>query len=270
MEGHAPLALEAGDFVLLPATPAFTMTGFEPVSVTRQVPRSSTSVHGEIRHGRRGGEADVRLLGGWCVFDSPDAALLVSLLPALIHIRGIDRLAVLVRLVADEASQQRPGRDLLLTRLVEALLIEAMRATTGPDTLPGLLRGLADPRLAPALRHMHRHIARRWTVADLAKTAGLSRSAFFDRFSRFVGVAPMDYAQRWRLAIAKHLLQRGDLAVSEVAMRVGYEAATAFSAAFSREVGLSPRAYATRVRASRRTRDERVSDAREGGVTIED
>lgn len=252
VDGHPPLILEADDFLLLPATPGFTMTGFEPVSITRQVPRASAPAHGEVRHGRRSGPAEVRLLGGWCVFDSPDSALLVSLLPGLVHVRGIERLSVLVRLLASEAAEQRPGRDLLLTRLVEALLIEALRATSGPDAPTGLLRGLADPRLAPALRHLHQHIDRRWTVADLAKVAGLSRSAFFDRFRRAVGTAPMDYLQRWRLAVAKDLLQQPELAVSEVATRVGYEVATSFSAAFSREVGVSPRHYAAPFRAPRR------------------
>lgn len=244
VERHPPLVLEQHDFLLLPATPAFTLTGFEPVSVSRQVPRAAAPAPGEVRHGRRSGPADVRLLGGWCVFDAPDAALLVSLLPGLIHVRGVDRLAVLVRLVADEASEQRPGRDLMLARLVEALLVEALRASPGSDAPPGLLRGLADPRLAPALRQMHQHVARRWTVADLARVAGLSRSAFFERFNRTVGAAPMEYLQQWRLAVAKSLLLEQDLSVSEVADRVGYDMATSFSTAFSRAVGVSPRRYA--------------------------
>ena len=110
---------------------------------------------GEVRHGTRGGRPDVRLLGGYFVFDSPDAALLVSLLPALVHVRGVERLSVLVRLVGEESSERRSGRDLVLTRLVEVLLIEALRSTSGEDAPPGLLRGLADARLAPAMRQMH-------------------------------------------------------------------------------------------------------------------
>lgn len=245
VEGHAPLTLEADDFLLLPSTPAFTMTGFEPVSTTRQVPRATTH-QASARHGRRTGPPEVSILGGWCMFDSADSALLVSLLPGVIHVRGVARLSTLVRLVADEAAEQRPGRDLMLTRLVEALLIEALRASPGAEAPSGLLRGLADPGLAPALRDMHASIDRRWSVADLARSAGLSRSAFFERFSRAVGIAPMDYLQRWRLAVAKDLLQREGLSVSEVATRVGYDIVTSFSAAFSREVGMSPRDFARR------------------------
>src|SRR5882672_1692238 len=111
VDGHPPLTLEAGDFVLLPATPAFTMSGFEPVKPERIDPKVTLSPTGEVRHGTRGGRPDVRLLGGYFVFDSPDAALLVPLLPAVIHVRGVERLAVLVRLVGEESSEQRSGRD---------------------------------------------------------------------------------------------------------------------------------------------------------------
>src|SRR5688572_31866031 len=155
VDGHPALALEAGDFVLLPATPGFTMSGFEPVEPERIDPKGAPTPPGEVRHGTRGGKPDVRLLGGYFVFDSPDAALLVSLLPALVHVRGVDRLAALVRLVGDEAAAQRAGRDLVLTRLVEILLVEALRATPAEDAPAGLLRGLGDTRLAPAIRQMH-------------------------------------------------------------------------------------------------------------------
>jgi AraC-like DNA-binding protein len=244
VDGQRPLALEAGDFVLLPATPGFTMSGFEPVKPERLDPKVTSAHLGEIRHGRRGGPPDVRLLGGWFVFDSPDAGLLVSLLPALVHVRGAERLSVLVRLVGEESSERRSGRDLVLTRLVEVLLIEALRSAQGEDASPGLLRGLADARLAPAMRQMHGQLARSWTVAQLAKTAALSRSAFFERFTRTVGLPPMEYLLAWRMAVAKDLLRRHDFAVGEVAERVGYGSASTFSTAFSRHVGQPPARYA--------------------------
>ncbi len=151
---------------------------------------------------------------------------------------------MLVQLVSDESSDDRSGRDLVLTRLVEILLIEALRATSGDDAPPGLLRGLADPRLAPAIRQMHAQLSRSWTVAQLAKAAGLSRSAFFDRFTRVVGLAPMEYLLAWRMAVARDLLRRHDVGIAEVADRVGYGSASTFSTAFSRHVGLPPSRYA--------------------------
>ena len=246
VDGHAPLTLEGGDFVLLPATPGFTMSGFEPVRCERFDPKVTSTVPGEVRHGTRGGRPDVRLLGGWFVFDSPDSALLVSLLPSLIHVRGVERLSVLVRLVGEEASERKSGRDLILTRLVEVLLIEAMRATPGEDAPPGLLRGLADAQLAPAMRQMHSQLARSWTVAQLAKTAALSRSAFFERFTRAVGLPPMEYLLGWRMAVAKDLLHRHEVGVAEVAERVGYGSAST-SAPRSAGTLASPR-VATRAR----------------------
>src|SRR6201991_5060798 len=155
VDGQRVLTLEAGDFVLLPATPGFPMSGFEPVRPVHVDPKHAAVATGEVRHGTRGGRPDVRLLGGYFEFDSPDAALWVSLLPALVHVRGVERLSVLVRLVGEESLERRAGRDLVLTRLVEVLLIEALRATPGDDAPPGLLRGLADTRLAMAMRQMH-------------------------------------------------------------------------------------------------------------------
>jgi len=248
VDGHAPVTLEAGDFVLLPATPGFTMSGFEPVKLERLDPKVTSKVPGEIRHGTRGGRPDVRLLGGWFAFESPDSALLVSLLPSLVHVRGVERLAVLVRLVGEEASDRRSGRDLVLTRLVEVLLIEALRAAPGEDAPPGLVRGLADAHLAPAIRQIHGQFGRSWTVAALARTAALSRSAFFERFLRIVGMPPMEYLLSWRMAVAKDLLRRQDRGIAEVAEHVGYGSASTFSTAFSRHVGQPPRRYATRVK----------------------
>jgi AraC-like DNA-binding protein len=244
VDGHRVLTLEAGDFVLLPATPGFTMTGFEPVRPERIDPMVASTPIGEVRHGRRGGRPDVRLLGGYFVFDSPDAGLLVSLLPSLVHVRGVERLSTLVRLVGEESIERRSGRDLVLTRLVEVLLIEALRSSSAEGTPPGLLRGLADAQLAAAMRQMHGQIARSWTVAQLAKTAALSRSAFFERFTQTVGLPPMEYLLAWRMAVAKDLLRRQELGVSEVAERVGYGSASTFSTAFSRHVGQPPSRYA--------------------------
>jgi AraC-like DNA-binding protein len=244
VDGQQAITLEAGDFVLLPATPGFTLSGFERVTAERIDPKLMASPKGEVRHGTRGGRPDVRLLGGYFIFDSPDAALMVSLLPALVHVRGVARLSLLVQLVGDEANEHRSGRDLVLTRLVEVLLIEALRSTPGNEAPPGLLRGLADARLAPALRQMHAQLARSWTVAQLAKTAALSRSTFFERFTRTVGLPPMEYLLAWRMAIARDLLRRHELGIAEVAERVGYASASTFSTAFSRHVGQSPRSYA--------------------------
>lgn len=244
VDGAEPLRLEAGDFVFLPATPAFVLSGFEPVEPQQVDPTVVSGQRDDLHHGTSGGDPDVRLLGGYFLFDSPDTALLAAFLPALTHVRGIDRLEVLVRLVREETSHVLAGRDLILARLVEVLLIEALRAAPGDDAPAGLLRGLADERLAASIREMHRDPSRTWTVEQLAKTAALSRSAYFQRFTRAVGLPPMEYLLAWRMAIAKDLLARKHMAMEQVAERVGYSSASTFSTAFARHVGRSPRSYA--------------------------
>ncbi|MBD9651250.1 AraC family transcriptional regulator [Ensifer sp. ENS09] len=244
VDGEAPVTLQAGDFVLLPRTPGFTMSGFDAVQPTFIDPKAVPSLVGEVRHGRQDGEPDVRLLGGYFVLDSPDAGLLVSLLPALMHLRGMDRLSTLVRLVGEEARDERPGRDLVLARLVEVMLVEALRSIEGESAAPGLFRGLGDARLAAAIRQLHDDPARAWTVAELAHEAALSRSVFFERFTRAVGLPPMEYLLVWRMAIAKDLLRQRELDLAAVAERVGYSSASTFSTAFSRHVGQPPGRYA--------------------------
>ncbi|WP_418129198.1 AraC family transcriptional regulator [Variovorax sp. 278MFTsu5.1] len=246
VDGAETLTLTAGDFVLLPTTPGFTMTSLEPgTPVPIDARKAAMDTSGsEIRHGTRGGRPEVRMLGGYFEFDSPDSAMLVSLLPAVLHVRGSQKLPLLTQMVREESLDRRPGRELVLTRLVEVLLVEALRTTSGEEAPPGLLRGLADKRLAAAFRHMHGDPARGWTVEQLARKSALSRSAFFDRFSRAVGMPPMEYLLSWRMALAKQLLRREELAIAEVAERVGYGSASTFSTAFSRHVGQPPGKFA--------------------------
>ena len=246
VDGQRPLSLEAGDFVLMPSTPGFTLRGLEPAPPVHMDPARTAGQQqqGELRHGRRKGPPEMRMLGGYFQFQSLDAALLVSLLPTLLHVRGVERLPVLVQLVRDESLADRAGRHLVLARLVELLLIEALRSASNEAAPPGLLRGLADERVAVGLRRMHGAPERAWTVPALAKEAALSRSTFFERFTRAVGVPPMEYLLAWRMALAKDLLDQGGLPIGAVAERVGYGSASTFSTAFSRHVGLAPSRYA--------------------------
>jgi transcriptional regulator GlxA family with amidase domain len=146
-------------------------------------------------------------------------------------------------MVGEESAEHRPGSDYVLSRLAELLLVEAMRSATVASSPPGLLRGLGGERLARALKRLHADIGRSWTVDQLANAAALSRSVFFERFTRTVGIAPMAYLLTWRMQIAKDLLRNGDLTVSEIAERVGYGSTSAFSVAFSRHVRKSPSEY---------------------------
>jgi AraC-like DNA-binding protein len=244
VDGHQSIALQTGGFILIPSAYRFAMLSLEPPT-SEDIDTSPVALlHGEFRLGIQSGPPDVRLLIGHCAFGSPDAALLVSLLPQLVHIRGEPRLATLVQLVGEESHEQRPARDVILARLLEVLLIEALRSTAGTAASPGLLHGLADARLAVTIRRMHESPTQPWTIAQLAKEAALSRSAFFERFSRAVGVSPMAYLLAWRMALAKNLLRRKEGSIAEIAERVGYSSQSTFSVAFTRYVGQPPTRYA--------------------------
>lgn len=246
VEGEEPVTVQAGDFVLLPATPRFGMSSLNPGPLRRIDARTDPPKH-EVRHGRQDGPPEMRQFGGWFTFAAPDAALQVTLLPRMIHLRGVPRLTQLVHMLGEEAARDDAGRDLILARLVEILLIEALRAAPEGAAAPGLLRGLSDPRIASTLRSLHGDITRAWTVSDLAEAAGMSRSAFFERFTRLVGSRPMEYLTTWRMAVARDLLRQGSHALDEVAARVGYGSASTFSTAFSRHTGQPPRRYAKAV-----------------------
>lgn len=258
VEESEPILLLEGDFVLIPSAYGFTMSSLDPASSTDNDAALVALPNGEFLLGPQSEPSDVRLLVGHCAFGSPDAALLVSLLPQLVHVRGVQKLVTLVQLVGEESHERRPARDVVLARLLEVLLIEAIRSAAGTSASPGLARGLADARLAAAIRRMHENPTQPWTVAQLAKEASLSRSAFFERFSRAVGVPPMEYLLAWRMAIAKNLLRRKGVGVADVAERVGYSSASTFSVAFTRHVGVPPMRYA-REQIESATADEQVA-----------
>ncbi len=245
--GHEPILLAQGDFVLIPAAHDYTFTSVEPPAPGYHT-EPAVLPGGNVRLGEPEGPPDIVFLVGHCAFASPDAALLVSLLPQLVHVRGEARLATLVEMVGEETRGMRPARELVLARLLEVLLIEALRSTGQAGTSAGLLRGLADPRLAAAIRRLHENPGHAWTVAELAGEAGLSRSTFFDRFRRAVGTAPMDYLLTWRMALAQDLLRQRQGGrqggIAEVARRVGYGSASTFSVAFARHVGVPPGQFA--------------------------
>lgn len=247
VDGHEPTTISAGDFVLLPTTPGFTISSFSPAPPIYMDPNQVREGRDELRYGEQTGQPDMRSLGGSFVFDCADPGLLVSLLPKVVHVRGSMRLSQLVQMVGEESADEKPGNEFMRSRLAEMLLVEAMRSITSGSAPPGLLRGLGDERLAAALKQMHAHMDQSWSVAQLAKIAALSRSSFFERFTRTVGVAPMEYLLSWRMEIAKELLRRDELSVSEIAEHIGYGSTSAFSVAFTRHVGQPPSHYARAV-----------------------
>jgi AraC-like DNA-binding protein len=248
-DGVGVLELQEGDFVFLPAMPGFTLASDLNIKPTL-VPFDHSR---RTRYGAKSGPLTMRLLGGYFRFDRANAQLLVRLLPSVVHIRrdeeGAARVRRVVELIGEEADTDRPGRDLILEHLVQALLIEALRFRPASVARQGqgLLAGLSDPALARALREIHVNVARGWSVAELARTAFMSRAVFAERFARKVGMPPMQYLLEWRMAIAKDMLRRDGPPLAEVAERVGYQSASAFSTAFTRLTGCSPSVWASAI-----------------------
>ena len=114
--GREPIELVAGDFVLLPAADGLALSSLEPPAPRMHTSSPVAMGNGEFRVGDAQAPIDVRLMGGHCSFGSPDASLLVSLLPRLVHVRGEQRLATLVQLVREESREQRPAREVVLSR----------------------------------------------------------------------------------------------------------------------------------------------------------
>jgi AraC-like DNA-binding protein len=245
LDDHEPIELHGGDFMLLTDMPGFVMASGHGAIATAP---AAQPVNGEARHGDRDEPATMRMLGGYFRFEPENAALLAPLLPEIVLVRRDDprtsRLRRIVSLIGEETQSAAPC-NLILVRLVEVLLVEAMRLRAAPvqGVERGLVAGLDDPVLAPALRAMHDDLAFGWTVERLARAAGVSRAVFAERFSRTMGMPPMQYLAQWRMALAKNLLRTQGVSMAEVARRTGYLSASAFTTAFTKMTGSSPSAF---------------------------
>lgn len=242
--------LERGDFVLMPDILAFTLQSHPNAKCVLGPPPPVGTRHSGVRHGDPKGKPDFEMLGGSFQMEPVNAPLLLTLLPEMIHIRaaeqGTERLSMVLNLISQECAANQPGREMILTRLLEILLIECLRwPGTNLDSVPtGLLAGMKDKALAKALRALHSDVRAGWTVARLAKLASMSRSAFAARFTETLGCAPMEYLIRWRMALAKDALCRGGKSLERIAEEIGYESASAFSTAFRRREECSPGRFA--------------------------
>jgi AraC-like DNA-binding protein len=244
LEGDRPLGLRAGDFVLLPATPSFTLYS-EPGTPCLDAEPSGRPVH----HGDEG-PPDFRMFGGAFTIEPANAPLITDLLPRRIHVaagdEGAGRLSRIVEQVRDECEADRPGRDVILQRLLEVMLVECLRhdPVAGDADRAGLLAGMRDPALSRALRAVHENVRHGWTVAELARVAGVSRSVFAARFQQVLGCPPIEYLVRWRMALARNALVQGGKPLDRLAEEIGYESASAFSTAFRRRYGCAPGRFA--------------------------
>ncbi|MEH0167052.1 AraC family transcriptional regulator [Roseateles microcysteis] len=249
----APQRLVAGDVVVFPQGDAHRMgsaPGLPPAAGARldevlaRRPRL-------LDYG--GGGATTKLVCGYLACDARLARMLLAGLPPLlkVSVRGSDAglwLESSVRYALVEARSPRPGGQGLLAKLAEVLFIEVLRIYMLEQSSQhtGWLAGVNDRIVGAALRALHAEPARCWTLEELARTAGTSRSVLAERFAQLVGQAPMQYLAQWRMLLASNLLARSNAPLAQIAEEVGYQTDTAFSRAFRREYGMPPAAWRRR------------------------
>lgn len=178
-------------------------------------------------------------------FGGGDANPVARALPACLALPfdDGDRLEAVARLLFDEAFDARCGRQLVVDRLFEVLVVQVLRRAMADGAVEhGLLAGLTHPRLRHALVAVHEAPAEPWTLDTLAGRAGMSRTRFAETFRAVVGTTPADYLAGWRVAIAQDLLRRGR-PLKQVAAEVGYDSPVAFSRVFKARVGRTPREW---------------------------
>ncbi|WP_298497976.1 AraC family transcriptional regulator [uncultured Maritimibacter sp.] len=195
------------------------------------------------------GGGDFFLIGGRFSFEGDHAALLFDALPAVLHVHDASAQAAVLRWsleqLADELKTRPPGGTLMAEHLSQIMLLQVLRLWMAAESTktPGWLGALADPRLARAIAAMHAEPGRKWTLAELAGVAGMSRTSFAERFRDMVGRTPLDYLINWRMRLAADRLRRTDDRVNVIALSVGYESEAAFSTTFRRVMGISPGRY---------------------------
>ncbi|MEC3974198.1 AraC family transcriptional regulator [Amycolatopsis sp. H20-H5] len=260
--GAAPTRLAAGDIALVSGTGHLTIAD-DP----------STAPQVVIRGGRKyrpGGGDEMTgdhlslaprtygdglpgatiMLRGACELRGDVSDRLLDMLPPLAVVPAGPRTRAALELLTTETACDEPGQDAVLHRLLDLVLVLALRAWCArPEAAaPAWYRALADPVVGDALGLVHEEPARRWTVAALATEVGMSRAAFAARFTGLVGQPPLTYLTGWRMTLGADLLRDTETSVAAVAREVGYEDAFAFSVAFKRARGVSPSAWRRQAR----------------------
>lgn len=245
---HPAQVLRRGDVVLFPRNEFHVMAsepGLPPINPADVVLAEGRDRIGVVRHG--GGGAAASFVCGYLGCDQLLANPLMSALPPMLVLRvddtpSADWIRSTFQYAAHEAEAGRQGSAAVLAKLAELLFVEAVRAhiQTLPEERTGWLAGLRDPGISRTLALMHGDVGRPWTVEDLARQAGMSRSGLADRFTRLIGVSPMHYLADWRLEVAGQMLRESRDPLARIAEKVGYDSEAAFSRAFKKKFGQAP------------------------------
>ena len=248
-----PVRLSAGDVVIFPQGHAHNMASQPglPPPIGARLDKVLARRPRQLNYG--GGGATTRLVCGYLACDDRLARMLLAGLPPLVrvNVRGSNAgiwLEASVRYALAEARSPRPGGAGVLAKLSEVLFIEVLRLYMNEQdpNRTGWLAGVGDRIVGAALNELHQRPAHAWTLEELAREAGTSRSVLAERFQHLVGSSPMQYLTQWRMLLAANLLCRSNAPLARIAEDVGYQTDTAFSRAFRREFGAPPAAWRRR------------------------
>jgi AraC-like DNA-binding protein len=256
--GEEPITIEAGEVIVftkgdphvLSSSPGMRADPAAPGALDATA-RSQLPIF--INYGGDG-PTSAKFVCGFLACDAQPFNPLLDNLPPVIKVgdkQGGDArwLGQFIRLAIIESADKRSGGESVLARLSELMFIEVVRRYLEalPPEQAGWLAGLRDPFVGKALSLMHGGPARNWTIEELAKDVGLSRSVLAERFADLVGMPPMHYLAKWRMQIASGLLRGGSANIATVAAKIGYGSEAAFSRAFKKVVGVPPSAWRRRL-----------------------
>jgi AraC-like DNA-binding protein len=252
--GAEPIAVEAGEVVVFTKGDPHVMSsspGMRAAPITAEAfdAAAASPLPFSVNYGG-GGPPSVRLVCGFLACKAQPFNLLLDNLPAVIKAGNPQHgdsnwLGEFIRVAISESRNRRAGGESVLAKLSELMFIEVVRRHLEalPPVQTGWLAGLHDPFIGKALSLIHRSPARNWTIEELARDVGLSRSVLAERFADLVGLPPMHYLAKWRMQVASDLLSGGSTNIATVAAETGYGSEAAFSRAFKKMVGVRPSAW---------------------------
>jgi AraC-like DNA-binding protein len=242
------VVIGAGEVVMLPRNDLHLMgsdLSLPPVPGSDIIHPPTDGGLFSIHHGGNG--KSTRMVCGFLGCTSAESNPVLSSLPPLLKLKveqggAAEWIRSTFQYAAQEVSAGRPGSETVLAKLSELLFVETVRryAEALPEGETGWFAGLREPYVARALALLHRDITRHWTVDDLGREVGLSRSALADRFIRLIGLPPMHYLASWRMQVATQKLRNTNASLAQVAEIVGYDSEAAFSRAFKKAFGVAP------------------------------
>jgi AraC-like DNA-binding protein len=235
----SPLELKPGDLALVRGGPDHFIA--HKPGARCLLPEDFRTQH-SADEAKRDPRAALFLCGAYR-FAGDIGAALVSALPPVLPIpsRLDNPIHGVVALLSRELAQLEPGRQTVLDRLLDVLVVLGLRSgLANSANAPAWFRGASDPRLSRALQAIHGETHKSWTVGKLAKLSNMSRATFARVFQEILGDTPMKYLTDWRMTVARDLLRTQDISLAEVAERVGYSSVYAFATAFRRHHGQPP------------------------------